>query len=178
MQNYLVVSVLGADKPGIANELTTIAAEHNCNIVDSRMAVLGGEFAVIMMLSGSWSSIAKFEKALAAIEQKLGLLTLIKHTELPKNKSNLMPYGIQVVALDTAGIIKEISTFFSNQSINIENLYTDSYKAPHTAAPMLILNMTVNIPVSMHIADLRDRFILFCDDLNLDGTMEPLKGHL
>ena len=43
---------------------------------------------------------------------------------------------------------------------------------------MLVLNMTVNIPVNMHIADLRERFTLFCDDLNLDASMEPMKGHL
>ena len=178
MQNYLVVSVLGADKPGIANEVTTLSSENDCNVIDSRMAVLGGEFAVIMMLSGSWNAIAKFEAALPALEKKFGLLTLVKRTEIPKNKTNLMPYGIQVVALDNPGIIKDISTFFSSQSINIENLQTDSYKAPHTAAPMLVLNMTVNIPVSMHIADLRDRFTLFCDDLNLDASMEPMKGLL
>ena len=178
MQNYLVVSVLAADRPGIANDLTTIATEHNCNIVDSRMVVLGGEFAVVMMLSGSWNSIAKFEDALSSLEKKLGLLTLVKRTELPQNTTSLMPYGIQVVALDNPGIIKDISTFFSSQSINIENLQTDSYKAPHTAAPMLILNMTVNIPVGMHIADLREQFTIFCDDLNLDASMEPLKGHL
>ena len=176
MKNYLVVSVLGTDKPGIANDLTTIATEHGCNIVDSRMAVLGGEFAVIMMLSGSWSSIAKFESNIGVIEKKLGLLTLVKRTEMVSNKSNLMPYIIQVVALDSSGIIKEISTFFSSQMINIENLQTDTYKAPHTGAPMLVLNMTVNIPVDMHIADLRERFTLFCDDLNLDASMEPLKG--
>ena len=178
MQNYLVVSVLGADKPGIANELTTLSSENNCNVVDSRMAVLGGEFAVIMMISGSWNSIAKFETALGVLEKKTGLLTLVKRTEMPKNKSNLMPYGVQVVALDSPGIIKDISTFFASQSINIENLQTDSYKAPHTAAPMLVINMTVNVPVSMHIADLRDRFTLFCDDLNLDASMEPMKGLL
>ena len=176
MDNYLVVSVLGADKPGIANDLTTVAAEHGCNIVDSRMAVLGGEFAVIMMLSGSWSSIAKFESNMSSLEKKLGLLTIVKRTEIASNKSDLMPYIIQVVAFDSSGIIKEISTFFSSQFINIENLQTDTYKAPHTGAPMLVLNMTVNIPVTMHIADLRERFTLFCDDLNLDASMEPLKG--
>ncbi|PCJ46698.1 MAG: glycine cleavage system protein R [Gammaproteobacteria bacterium] len=178
MEKYLVVSVLGADKPGIANALTTISSENSCNVVDSRMAVLGGEFAVIMMISGSWSSIAKFENSLKSIAKKLDLITMVKPTEMPTYRSNLMPYGIQVVALDSPGIIKEISTFFASQDINIENLQTDAYKAPHTAAPMLVLNMTVNIPVNMHIADLREKFTLFCDDLNLDASMEPMKGHL
>ena len=58
MQNYLVVSALGADRPGIANELATAAASCGCNIVDSRMAVLGGEFAVIMLITGSWNAVA------------------------------------------------------------------------------------------------------------------------
>jgi glycine cleavage system transcriptional repressor len=178
MQKYLVVSALGADRPGIANELATTASECGCNIVDSRMAVLGGEFAVIMLLTGSWNAIAKLESTLPALEKSHDLVTLVKRTQLPSDRSDLMPYGVQVVALDTPGIIKEIATFFSSQSINIENLQTDSYKAPHTGAPMIVINMTVNIPVTLHIADLRDRFTLFCDDLNLDASMEPMKGHL
>jgi len=178
MQKYLVVTVLACDKPGIANQITSIATENNCNILDSRMAALGKEFAVVMMICGDSASISNFEKELANLEKKLDLLIQSKYTEPADEHISLLPYSIQVIALDAPGIIKDISTFFSSQSVNIENMHTDSYKAPHTAAPMIAINMTVNIPVNMQIAEMRDQFIDFCDELNLDASIEPLKGFL
>jgi len=178
MQKFLVISVLSSDRPGIANQLTSIATENNCNILDSRMAVLGSEFAVIMMITGNTDSLKAFENNLGSFGKERDLLIQVKYTKAPDNQISLLPYSIHVVALDAPGILKDISTFFSNHSINIENMHTDSYKAPHTAAPMLAINMTVNIPVNLQLADLRDQFIDFCDELNLDANMEPLKGYL
>ena len=45
----IVFSVLGDDRPGIVDELSTAILEHQCNIEDSRMSVMGGVFAVITM---------------------------------------------------------------------------------------------------------------------------------
>ncbi|HOW61982.1 MAG TPA: ACT domain-containing protein, partial [Candidatus Contendobacter sp.] len=43
MKNYLVVSALGEDRPGLVNEISRIILDCDCGIVDSRMTVLGGE---------------------------------------------------------------------------------------------------------------------------------------
>ena len=44
--SYLVITALGKDQPGIVNTLSKLALDSGCNITNSRMAVLGGEFAV------------------------------------------------------------------------------------------------------------------------------------
>lgn len=176
MSNYLVVSALGADQTGIVTELTGLAADSGCSIADSRMAILGSEFALIMMLRGEWNALAKFEHNLPALAQKLGLATLLKRTSEAPVKVTLVPYDIHIVGLDNPGIVCEMANFFSAQAINIVNLETDNYAAPYTGAPMVRLFMTVNIPKEIHIADLREQFLLFCDDLNLDAIMEPAKG--
>jgi glycine cleavage system transcriptional repressor len=62
------------------------------------------------------------------------------------------------------------------RAINIQDLQTDSYRAAHTGTPMFAANITVNIPPDMHIARLREEFLDFCDDLNLDAVLEPMKG--
>ena len=51
MRNHHVIGVIGPDRPGIVGEVSRIAAELGCNIEDSRMAVLGGDFALMMLLS-------------------------------------------------------------------------------------------------------------------------------
>ena len=172
--NYLVISTIGTDQPGIVNKLALTCSTNNCNIIDSRMTVLGGEFAVIMMVSGSWDSIAKLEKSLPIISEELNLTTTVKHTK-ERNSAPSMAYTVSVVALDNPGIVHELAQFFSSQNINIDDLQTGTYSAPHTGTQMFNLNMNIRIPANTHIATLRDEFMEFCDEINLDAIIEPLR---
>ena len=57
MNQSLVITAIGEDRPGIVNELSEILLKANLNIEDSRMSVLGGEFVVILLVTGNESSI-------------------------------------------------------------------------------------------------------------------------
>ena len=41
---------------------------------------------------------------------------------------------------------------------------------------MFSLHMTINVPAHTLIAALRDEFLDFCEQLNLDAIIEPVKG--
>jgi glycine cleavage system transcriptional repressor len=173
---YLVISALGEDRPGIVKSLTRPVTELGVNILDSRMTILGGEFAILMMVEGSWDTIAKLETQLPAQQEKLGLTILTRRTDGQRQEQHTLPYTVNVVALDHPGIVSHLAEFFSNRNINIQDLYTDSYRAAHTGTPMFTATLSVNIPGNIAIAALRDEFLDFCDSLNLDGIMEPSKG--
>lgn len=170
---YYVVSALGKDRPGIVNELSNVILNCGCNIEDSRMSVLGGEFALILMASGSWDAVAKLEQQVSGLEQKLGLTIIARRTESRAGGQGLVPYEVDVVSMDHPGIVHDVADFFSSRDINIEELNTGSYAAAHTGTPMFSLKMTVAIPSDMSLAVLRDEFADFCDDLNLDAALEP-----
>ncbi|WP_020408087.1 glycine cleavage system protein R [Hahella ganghwensis] len=173
--NHLVISAIGEDRPGIVNELSKLCREYQCNIIDSRMTVLGGEFAVIMMISGNWDSVAKLESAIPTIARKLDLTTMVKQTKA-RLPAKSITYSINVVALDQPGIVHDISQFFSRRNINIADLETNTYSAPHCGTQMFNLNMTIHIPSETHLASLREEFMLFCDDRNLDAVIEPVRN--
>ncbi|NCF29492.1 MAG: glycine cleavage system protein R, partial [Gammaproteobacteria bacterium] len=80
-----------------------------------------------------------------------------------------------VVSIDHPGIVYEVANFFSRRGINVEDLYTSCYPAPHTGASMFALHMTIGIPADAAIASVRGDFMDFCDDLNLDAMMAPVK---
>ncbi|EGV51782.1 glycine cleavage system protein R [Candidatus Endoriftia persephone str. Guaymas] len=174
--SFLVISALGRDRPGIVNELSKTILEGECNIVDSRMTVLGGEFAILLMVEGQWNTLAKLESALPEIEKRLGLTIIAKRTEERAPSSNQLPYAVEVVAMDHPGIVHQLAEFFSERQINIEDMVTSSYAAAHTGTPMFSVTMSVGIPANLHIATLRDDFMDYCDSLNLDGVLEPIKG--
>ena len=173
MKKYFVISALGKDRPGIVNQLSKAILDCGCNIEDSRMTVLGGEFALILMVSGHWGAITRLERQVPVLEKKLELTILARHTEPRTAVQDTVPYTVDVVAMDHPGIVHDIADFFATRDINIEELSTWTYPAAHTGAPMFSLNMTVSLPSGVHIGRLRDEFTGFCDNLNLDATIEP-----
>ena len=173
--NYLVLSALGKDRPGIVDQLSKVILDYDCNIVDSRMTVLGGEFAILMMVEGNWNTLAKLENSLPEMQQSLRLTIISERTEERQDDDDVMPYMVEVVALDHPGIVHSLAGFFSERHINIEDLVTDAYAAAHTGTRMFSVHMSIGVPASIHIAALRDEFMDFCDSLNLDSVMEPLK---
>ena len=174
--SYLVIAALGQDRSGLVNELSMAILEAGCNIVDSRMSVLGGQFSLLMLISGPWNAVAKLENQVGALQNRLGLTITSRRTEPRAPMGNMLPYHVEVVALDHPGIVHQLAKFFSIRSINIEEMSTTSYAAAHTGTPMFGVNLTLAIPADLHVARLRDEFIDFCDELNLDAVMEPVRG--
>ncbi|PIE43642.1 MAG: glycine cleavage system protein R [Gammaproteobacteria bacterium] len=175
IEQYLVITAIGSDRPGIVNDLAKVCVEYQSNIIDSRMTVLGGEFAVIMMIDCQPQKQQSLQSAISATSEKLGLTTVIK-TTTPRAEVETISYSVTVVALDNPGIVKDIAGFFSERSINIEDMQTGTYSAPHTGTQMFSLKMVVNIPTGTRLAELKDNFFDFCDDRNLDTTIEATKS--
>jgi glycine cleavage system transcriptional repressor len=44
------------------------------------MTTLGSEFAIMLLVEGTWGSIAKIETSMPSIEKKLGLVTNVRRT--------------------------------------------------------------------------------------------------
>ncbi|MCB1736900.1 MAG: glycine cleavage system protein R [Gammaproteobacteria bacterium] len=174
--SYLVISAMGADRPGIVDELSGQILECGCNIEDSRMSVLGREFALILLISGRWDAIAKLETALEPLGKRLDLTVNHRRTDSREQTGNVLPYAVDVSAMDQPGIVHHISKFLSQRDINIEDMSTARYAAAHTGTPMFAVHITIGIPGSMQIAALRDDFLDFCDRLNIDAVMEPIKN--
>ncbi len=175
-KDYLVITASGEDKVGLVEKLTNQITETGCNIEQSRMEVLGGQFALIMLVSGVWNALAKLENLLGPLSEQLGLTTIYKRTQARARGVPVIPYEVDVVALDHPGIVHKLSRFFARNGINIEELETDTYPAPHTGTPMFSVHMTVGVPGQTHISTLRDDFLSYCDDLNLDATLEPSRA--
>lgn len=175
MESFLVITALGKDRPGIVDKLSETITNCDCNIVDSRMTVLGGEFAVILLVSGKWNQLAKLEDALQNLRDALDLTITSKRTETGEKATNLMPYTVEVISIDHPGIVYELAHFFSKQNINIQELNTTRYSAAHTGTPMFAVHIIANIPADTHVATLRDEFLDFCESQNMDATIEPMK---
>jgi glycine cleavage system transcriptional repressor len=173
MSSLIVISALGSDRPGIVQALSGAVLSRKGNILDSRMTVLGGEFAVLMLVSGEESTLSRLEQDRGDLEQSLGLQLTLKRTRQREANPAAIPYRVEVVAMDHPGIVHDIANFFSGRGINIDDLHTGTYAAPHTGTTMFNLHMALSVPAQESVSRLREAFMDFCESRNLDASLTP-----
>jgi len=169
MNQSLVITAIGADRPGIVHELTEVLLNAGLNVEDSRMSVLGGEFAVMLLVTGNETSLNSIKQQKASLSDSLNLNLLIKSTTKPNDSDEQARYKITVEGMDNPGIVHKLAHYLSHQNINIVNMQTDSGHAPHTGTPLFTVNMLVDIPTRQNIQQIENDFAALCDELNMDA---------
>ncbi len=176
MKQHIAVSAIGTDRTGLVHELTKVISDCGGNISESRMASLGSEFAMVLLVAGNWHSLAKLETELKKLGDAAGLTIHLRRTDPRAARTDQLPYSIDAVCLDQSGVVSAIAGFCSSRGIDIAEVATRSYPAAHTGAQMFSVQMVVNVPSRLHLAHLREEFMEFCDSLNLDAILEPVKS--
>jgi glycine cleavage system transcriptional repressor len=120
--------------------------------------------------------LSRLEQGLDKLCESGNLSVSIKETDMKPPEEDRMPYAVDIVALDQQGIVFNLANFFASRDIEIADVATRSYAAAHTGAPMFAVQMAVNVPSSVHVAQLREEFHELCDRLNLDAILEPVKA--
>ncbi len=172
MEKLLAITAISPDRAGLIKDLSEAVTGSGGSIQQSRMIALGTEFAMIVLVSGNWHVISRVREQLAALDGRSDLTITLRDTD-PSPVDASAPYMIDIVSLDHDGIVLDISGFFASRKLGIPEMSTRRYNAPHTGAAMFSVQFTVNIPADTHIATLRDEFLAFCDEHNLDAIMEP-----
>lgn len=173
---YLAITALGEQQTAVINEITKTAFKYECNIVNCWVANLGHEFALNILFAGNWNEIVKLENQLHKLEEQFNLPILFKRTKSYQPLEQHLPYSAYIVTMDKPEVIYEVTQFFNESKIPINELYADVNIAKRTGAPILSISMNISVPSNMQISDLRERFFLFCDHFNLDGILEAEKG--
>ena len=170
---YLSILALGADRPGLVAELSELVARHECSIKVGRMIKLQADMAISMLVTGSWNGIAKIEAGLPLLEQKYALNLITKRTDEQNSDHKSLPYMAQMMGLDQPNVVHQITSFLTKQGIPIYDLNATTTKAQHTDANIFNLVIHLGIPSEVVITELREQLMVLCDDLNIDGILEP-----
>jgi len=176
VENYLLVSASANADTQLLSLLAKRAVDAGCNLLEARVSMLGREVCVLLLAGGPWDAVAKFENALTRFSREEQILLQVKRTGARTLAGTTLPYAIEVIAADRAGVLHSLAEFFSRRGVLIETLSSSRYKAAQTGAEMFSATLSIGIPTSMHIAGLRDDFLEFCDSQNLDAILEPIKG--
>ncbi len=166
MRGHFVLIASGHDRVGVVEEMTSVICEHQGNVEASRMARLGGEFAILMMVSAP-------AEHLDALRQRLEGLEHTVHTRPAEvaevgAESHLQPCGITAMGADHLGILHQLARFLAARGVNIETLNTEVVAAPMSGAPLFTMTAVVAVPPALSVDGLRQALDRLGDELGVD----------
>jgi glycine cleavage system transcriptional repressor len=152
MKKFVALSAIGEDQPGIVAALTKVFYENGCNLENSSMTQLRGDFAVLLLVSTPETlTLAVLNGLLQPIVQKFSLaLTLreLKPEEVQTPLSAILPYTLMVYGLDHPGIVYKVAQAATEEKINITDLRTHVTENGGKTLYSLVLEMEIpNEPV-------------------------------
>jgi glycine cleavage system transcriptional repressor len=178
MTRWFILSAIGRDRPGLVSELARLVLECDANLEDSRMTILGTDFAVILLCS-SRAAEAADRLALGAkrLERDHGLTILIR--ELPAGRRPAIPapgtrlFRVEAAGEDRAGIVAGICGVLAEHGVNIVELDTQSRPGPG-GAPQYQMTIRAEVPDAVEPRTLREALLREAERLVLDVSLMPL----
>jgi glycine cleavage system transcriptional repressor len=118
------LTAIGRDKPGIVARIARVLLEHGLNIEDSQMRILGGRFAMMLLLRGSASEEALY-KDLLATGRELGLDYIYVHPIADSDAATPKPTHMAALyGADRPGQVAAVAERLAALNVNISGLST------------------------------------------------------
>lgn len=177
MRKDLVLTLTGRDQIGIVEKVTKLMLNYGGNVTSSRMARLGGEFAMLMLISVPAERFDELRNGINQLQQQ-GFSVTTCPTEYgePEKYIGWLPYQVQVHGADHEGIIHHIARHLAKHNINIESMDTDMVKAPMSGTPLFVMSAIVLVPPKLSYHNLQNELEQLGDDLNVDIKFLPYTG--
>jgi glycine cleavage system regulatory protein len=168
MTASLVVTVIGADRPGIVNQLSDVARRFGANWAGSRMASLAGQFAGIVHFEIAEREADALEGALRGLASSSGLQVAIARGEAPAVGGAERRIRLSLVGNDRPGIVRELSGALARRSVSIDELHTAIESAPMSAERLFRFDALISVPASVADDDLRCELEALANELMVD----------
>ena len=123
---YFVISLLGADRPGIVAGVTGVLFSQGCNLEDSSAAVLHGHFAMVFVVSAPKGTTAdELRDAVAGVAGDLGVTVQVTEigAELPAGRERPV-WSLTLYGADQPGIVHRVTTVLGDRGVNVVDMRT------------------------------------------------------
>lgn len=126
---HFAVTAVGADRPGIVAAVTGVFAQQGCNLEDSSMTILRGQFAMMLVVDAPAGVEAnRLEAALAGPASDLDLVVTVRPAPepapVPESTDEGFSWTVSVYGADHPGIVHGVASLLAARGVNIVDLST------------------------------------------------------
>lgn len=160
------LAAIGRDRPGIVAAVSKVLYEQGCNVEDSSMTLLRGNFSIMLVLSSpEGTTAASLDEALRPACAEMGLTYAVLDVEdtaaVPHPSHVLTVYGA-----DRPGILYAVTAALSAQEVNITDLNSRLVGAEN---PVYALMLELAVPGDA--GELERRLAVVAGEIGVDLTL-------
>ncbi len=167
MNRHLVITLVGADRPGIVERLAQTVVEHEGTWEESRMANLGGQFAGILRIRLHEAKLPALSEALQAME---GLQVSIAPAGEDEPVEKL--YCLNLLGQDRPGIVHRVSAALARAGASVDDMETEVLDASMSGEKLFKARIALRLPDEDAVEALRQRLEAIADELIVDIELD------
>ncbi len=173
--NYFALTIVGRDRPGIVSQVTEILFKQGCNLADSSCSILGGQFAMILILGHpDYTGMESFGDAFKPLEDAdltVALRVLKPGGEIrPEIEGDLCM--ISVYGADKPGIVYHVANVLGDRNVNITDLNTKLVGSEER--PVYVMVIEATLPEGVEEEDVNAWLEPIRDELQIDITVRTI----
>ena len=169
MNESLVMTLIGKDRPGLVESLATVVQEHGGNWEESRMVQLAGKFAGLLRVQAPSNRVDGLLAALTELEE---LSVTVERVRTASEDVATQLLRLELVGQDHPGIVRAFAEAVAKQRINIEELDSRLVDAPMSGAPLFRASALLHAPASVEIDVLQAELEQLAADLMVDIQLQ------
>ena len=174
--NHFALTIVGRDRAGIVSQVTKILFDLGCNIADSSCSILGGQFAMILILGHqefiNRESFGDAFKPLEDSDLSVALRVLKPGGEIRSNIDGDICM-ISVYGSDKPGIVYRVAQVLGDKQVNITDLNTKLVGTEER--PVYVMVIEATLPENAEEEDVNNWLAPIRDDLQVDITVRTIQ---
>lgn len=174
---HFAVTAIGADRPGIVAAVTKAFAELGCNLEDSSMTILRGQFAMMLVVDAPPPvGVHELDAALVAPAEAFDLVVTVRRAAEPEVVAADGPWIVSVYGADHPGIVHGVTALLAELSVNIVDLSTRIIG--EVDAPVYTMVLEVTLPSDGDPQELARRLEAVAGDLGVTCRLHPSEADI
>src|SRR4051812_3382575 len=174
MIESLVMTIIGADRPGLVDLVAACVADNGGNWIESRMSHLGGRFAGIARVEVAAEKLPELKRALHGLEAD-GLRVVVEAgSELPPATG--VAATLELVGNDRPGLLRTVTHVLATHGVNVEELSSECVSAPMGGGDLFQARARVLVPATVKLDAVRADLERIAADLMVDLKLRAELG--
>jgi len=174
--NHFALTIVGRDRPGIVSQVTKILFDQGCNLADSSCSILGGQFAMILILGHpEFTNLESFGDAFKPLQDTD--LTVALRVLKPGGETRSQIEGdicmISVYGSDQPGIVYRVAEVLGERKVNITDLNTKLVGTEER--PVYVMVIEATLPKDVEEDDVNRWLAPIRDELQIDITVRTIQ---
>jgi glycine cleavage system regulatory protein len=170
-----VLTIVGADRPGLVEAVAGVLRAHGANWMESRMSRLASQFAGILLVSVPSDRLDALRDDLAKLAEE-GLAVTVRESGAELVDQPMHAIRLALTGQDRPGIVHQIAHLLAEEGVSIEQLETRCVSASWSGETTFEAQALLRAPPGLPTATLLGMLERLGNELMVDIDLQEARG--